>query len=151
MNCKESRKHMIFHAEGTLDASLAGALNDHLAHCEACSHVYNEVQKTLEVLEKPMPVRIDPWFAGRVEARLEQLQQSDFKKTVTLKTSLIRMIPVAASLIIALWLGIYIGSNLPLQTADAGSDTNSTGVYDELIADDLYSESIEAFFLTNGN
>lgn len=142
---------MIFLAEGTPDASFAGAMNDHLAHCEACSRVYSEMQKTLEILDKPQPVRIDPWFAGRVEARLEQLQQSGAGRTVALKTSLARLIPVAASLIIALWLGIMIGSNLPLQTADTGPEANPTDLYEALLAEDLYQESIESFFLTNGD
>ena len=152
MNCKSIKQHLIFLADGSLDQRLAGAVRDHLAQCDHCSYVFREIQKTLEITNALNPVEIDPWFAGRVEQQFINLQHDNTGLKIQLSPSLkyLRIIPVAASLVISLWLGILIGSALSGQTTTAESAEFPYSLYDNLVAEDLYHNAFEAYLLTQG-
>lgn len=154
MNCHQAKQYMIFHAEGSLSLGLATDLNSHLAVCRNCSHVYNEIRLTLDTSEKSKQVRVDPWFAGRVEQQFLNLSSQTLKKNQRLETVIryIRIIPVAASLAIALWVGILIGSELSLKfTGQSDAEDLTSNLYEDLVAEDLYDGSLETFFLNNGD
>ncbi len=154
MNCKNVKQQMIFLAEGSLQPEMAGVMQEHLAQCSQCSHVYQEIEQTLAMIQTEKQVKVDPWFAGRVEQQLINLQNENKRKVIKLNPALtlVRIIPVAASLIIALFLGIFIGSELNVKfTAGTGEDNFPSTFYEELVAEDLYERSFETFFLTNGD
>lgn len=155
MKCTNAKQKMIFLAEGSLSSEQAIAMKDHLHMCDSCSHVYQQLKQTLEVIETDKQIKVDPWFAGRVVVRLSNLQAGQKSGIQSLKPSFLylRAIPVAASLAIALWLGILIGSELSTQYNNnlTTEETSSTELYDDLIAEDLYDGSFETFLLTNGD
>jgi anti-sigma factor RsiW len=152
MNCNKTRQNLIFLAEGSLSPGLAEVVHAHLADCKKCSHVYQEILQTLAVIETDKQVKVDPWFAGRVEQQFINLRTKSKSRIFELKPvfSLIKVLPVAASLAIALWLGILIGSELSPQLS-SGEDAPEAGFYYDLVAEDIYDGSFEAFFLTNGD
>lgn len=154
MNCKKVKQNLIFLAEGSLQPEQAASMHQHLEHCVTCNHVYTEVLQTLAVIEADNQIKVDPWFAGRLEQQFVNLQTEKNSRLIKLKTAyrLLRVVPVAASLLIALWIGILIGSELSLQlSSSAGSDENSALYLDDLVAEDIYDGTFEAFFLTNGD
>ncbi|MBE0662899.1 MAG: hypothetical protein IH597_10570 [Bacteroidales bacterium] len=152
MNCNKTRQNLIFLAEGNLSPELASVANAHLVHCEKCSHMYQEILQTLAVIETDKLLKIDPWFAGRVEQQFINLRTKRKSGIFELKPvfHLIRILPVAASLAIALWVGILIGTELSPQLS-FGEDEIDAGVYYDLVAEDIYDGSFEEFFLTNGD
>lgn len=155
MKCTNAKQNMIFLAEGSLSSAQATAVKDHLYMCDSCSQVYQQLKQTLEVIETDKQIKVDPWFAGRVVVRLSNLQAGQKSGIQSLKPSFLylRVIPVAASLAMALWLGIRIGSELSTQYNNTltTEETSSTELYDDLIAEDLYDGSFETFLLTNGD
>lgn len=152
MNCNKTRQNLIFLAEGSLSPGLAEVVHAHLADCKKCIHVYQEILQTLTVIETDKQLKVDPWFAGRVEQQFINLRTKSKSGIFELKPvfSLIKVLPVAASLAIALWLGILIGSELSPQLS-SGEDALEAGFYYDLVAEDIYDGSFEAFFLTNGD
>lgn len=153
MNCKSIKQHLIFLADSSLDKRLAGKVEDHLAQCKHCSHVFSEVQKTLEIADTPKPVEIDPWFAARIEQQYINIRNSNagLKTQFNPVFKYVRMIPVAASLVFALWLGIRIGSVLSGGTTTYETVEFPYTLYDNLVAQDLYQTTFEAYLLTQGN
>jgi hypothetical protein len=154
MNCKKAKQNLIFLAEGSLQSDQADAIHKHLAHCQKCSYVYTEILQALAVIETGKQIKVDPWFAGRAEQQFINLQTENNSKLLNLKPvyRLVRIVPVAASLFIALWLGILIGSELSLKfISKTGSDEISSEYLDDLVAEDIYAGTFEAFFLTNGD
>lgn len=150
MNCTKVKQNLIFLVEGSLQPELSSAMHDHLAQCSNCNHVFEELRQTLAVIETEKQVQIDPWFAGRVEQQLINLKNESNNSIFELRPvyRLIRMIPVAASLILALFIGILIGSELNAQFAR--DDNSISGLYEELMTENIYEKSFETFFLTNG-
>lgn len=154
MNCNNAKQYMIFLAEGSLSHDLAASLNRHLAECSQCSYVYQEIRLTLSSVEEIRQIKVDPWFSGRVEQALLNLSAERIKELNKwqMAVKFIRIIPVAASLAIALWVGILIGSELSLKFSGKSDVENLTSnLYEDLVAEDLYDKSLESFFLTNGN
>jgi anti-sigma factor RsiW len=154
MNCKIAKQQMIFLAEGSLSAGLADAMRSHLAQCPQCSHVFNEIEQSLAVIGKEKKVKVDPWFAGRVEQQMINLQSGNQHGLISLRPvyRLARILPVAASLFIALALGILIGSELNTKlSANQEGGEFPQFFYEDLVAEDIYERSFETFFLTNGD
>jgi hypothetical protein len=154
MKCINAKQQMIFLAEGSLNPKQATPLNDHLQICESCMHVYQQLRQTLEVIETEKHIRVDPWFAGKVVVHLNKLQAGTRSGMPSLKPVFLylRVIPVAASLAIALWLGMLIGSELSNQHSNKLTNEvlSTSELYDDLIVEDIYDGSLEAFLLTNG-
>jgi anti-sigma factor RsiW len=152
MNCNKTTQNLIFLAEGSLSPELAAVVHAHLANCKKCSHVYQEILQTLAVIETEKQLKVDPWFAGRVEQQFINIRTKGKSGIFELRPvfSLIRILPVAASLAIALWLGIFIGTELSPQLS-SGEKAIDAVLYFDLVAEDIYDGSFEAFFLTNGD
>jgi predicted 2-oxoglutarate/Fe(II)-dependent dioxygenase YbiX len=154
MNCKKVKQNLIFLAEGSLQPEQAAAMHQHMAHCNKCNHVYTEMLQSLSVIEPDKQIKVDPWFSGRVEQQFISIQTAKNNRVIELKPvyRLLRIVPVAASLLIAIWLGILIGSELsPQFTSGSGSEEFSTEYQDDLVAEDIYAGTFEAFFLINGD
>jgi len=152
MNCNSARQYMIFHAEGNLNRELSDGIREHLAGCSKCSQVYEEISLIINTVAVSRQFKIDPWFSGRVEQALLTLsaerknRQNKWQKAAPF----IRVIPVAASMAIALWVGILIGSQLSLKFNQKSDVENlDTNLYENLVAQDPYDKSLESFFLTN--
>lgn len=153
MNCKRIKKYLIFLADGSLDAELAGKVRDHLEQCKQCSHAYREIREILDIAGSVEPVKVAPWFSDRVEQEFLSLQneKSKLKIWYNKRVNYLKMVPVAASLIIALGLGIIIGSELSDKVAANEVVDYPQYIYDNLITDNLYQISFEAYLLNNEN
>ena len=151
MNCKEAKQHMFFLAEGEIDPGLSDAMHKHLAGCSGCNHVYEEIRQTLHTLSDRKETKADPWFAARMEQTFRELQSEPEYVVFSPAIRYLRFVPVAASFLLALYLGIHIGSEI----SGRHTDTNGVGAivseqFDDLISDQIYQRSFETFFLTNG-
>ncbi|HPK04750.1 MAG TPA: zf-HC2 domain-containing protein [Bacteroidales bacterium] len=153
MNCKRIKQYLIFLADGSLDAELAGKVREHLKQCKQCNHAFREIQEIFDIAGSLEPVKVDSWFTDRVEQEFLSLQneKSKFKIWYNKRVNYLKMVPVAASLIIALGLGIIIGSELSDKTAANEVVEYPQYIYDNLITDNLYQISFEAYLLNNEN
>lgn len=155
MNCKNVKQHMIFLSEGSLEKELDTAMREHLANCDQCSYAYRQILQTLAVIESEKQIEIDPWFASRVEQQIIQLKAEPKTRTIAgfkAASKHIRAIPVAASLILALWIGITLGSKISINNyGHSVTDDYYTDLIDDFATEDIYQVSLEAFLLTNGN
>jgi anti-sigma factor RsiW len=154
MNCNTTRKQLLLLAEGSLSKAEASAANSHLNACTPCRSLYREISATLATVPAAKSIEVDPWFAEKVVQQLTRLTEEkpvENIKTVPLWYYL-RMIPVAASLALAIWIGVLTGTELSNQFSKETHPTeNGSFFYSDLVAEDIYEASFEAFLLTNGD
>ncbi len=154
MNCNKTRKQLLLLAEGALADAGASSVRTHLRECVHCSRLFDEISATLATIPAAKSIEVDPWFAERVVqqfTRLAEEKPAQKAKTIPLFYYL-RMVPVAASLTLAIWIGVQTGNELSKQFGKKiQTEENGSAFYNDLIAEDIYEASFEAFLLTNGD
>ncbi|MDP2422914.1 MAG: zf-HC2 domain-containing protein [Bacteroidales bacterium] len=154
MNCKNVQQKLIFFAENDLSTLEAVNVGKHLEGCSDCNLLYEELRETLGVIEKEKEFRVNPFFATRVEQRLANLKEKEIllSQSVWL-VRLTKLVPVALSLVLAVWLGINLGINFsqtPAQTT-VSQVSDTTFYFEEFMQEDLYAGTIESVLMINGD
>jgi anti-sigma factor ChrR (cupin superfamily) len=72
MNCRTIQSWMVEYADGLLDARRARLMATHLAGCEECARLTQEIAATGNLLRTLPPLQVSPDFEARLAARLSQ-------------------------------------------------------------------------------
>ena len=116
MKCKHIQKKLSRYQDGVTDQAEQNTIVNHLAHCDACRHVYADLQSTWELLNQLPIGSPQPFAASRIQAELEK------RKAFKAHPWPARL-GLAVSVTAAILFGIVAGSHWP-----SGSDTNQKSI-----------------------
>ena len=116
MNCKEVEKILPQYTEKALSERESMRIKSHLNSCTHCSSLYNKLFNTLALLKPKAEIPEQAFYYTRLKQKMENKYE---EKTSIINKLLIKRVlqPVMylASLIIAVYIGILIGSTSPKQ------------------------------------
>ena len=70
MTCDELYQRLTDHAEGVLDADVCQEVDRHLAECESCRLIRQDLEDLSRLCRKQEPVRLPDDVRARIEALL---------------------------------------------------------------------------------
>lgn len=145
MNCSVVRKKLIFYAEGKLEGREREEVGLHLADCKQCIYLYEELQSTLEIAEKRIPLEPNPFLYTRIKEKLDDTVQIDEKKV---HKPVYQKVFLQITMSAILFLGIYAGNKLGNFYEASQQQTLST-VSTEYYINDIQQEQLEVLLLNN--
>ena len=155
MNCKQIHKLLPNYIDKKTSNKESEKIHLHLEDCKECSTVYKKLNNTIELLKPTKEITEQPFYYTRLKQRMENRSETHklAYNSILLKKILQPAIYLA-SLIIAVYIGILIGSNssIPNQYSKLNQDKNYIEEFAEYnYLNDLEIESIENLFLADSN
>ncbi|MEN8116620.1 MAG: zf-HC2 domain-containing protein [Bacteroidota bacterium] len=143
MNCKKVHSKLIFFLDKELPAGEMKQVQEHINECAECALFYDEMKKTLDVLEVDKKVDENPFFYTRVKARLEKEEAAPEKAGRPVLARVLQ--PVMFSVI--LLLGIYGGFKMG-ETGSKDFSDNTLAEYEMVpYLNEMDAEPLEAFLM----
>ena len=116
MKCKHIQKKLSRYQDGVTDQTDQNRIENHLAHCADCRHVYADLQNTWELLNQIPAGLPRPFAASRIQAELKERKAF---KAHPWPARLGLVVSVSAAILF----GIVAGSQWP-----SGSDTDQKSI-----------------------
>lgn len=111
MNCKHCQENAKNHQQQLISVDVKNQIKAHLDKCEACQKFYAAFNLTESFVAKENQLRVNPFMATRVMAKIEQLQQATKEQGFgTARVSKLQPFLVAVSIVFAVFLGVSAGS-----------------------------------------
>jgi predicted anti-sigma-YlaC factor YlaD len=149
MNCKEFTNRIPDYLDQSLGADLNNQFNEHLQNCADCSLLFYKMNNKLLLLNKPDRIAEQPYYFTQLKQRMENkfVHNETFLHSLTSKKVLQPMLYLA-SIIIAVYIGILIGSGTTTTNKQYSETTKADTSYIEVFAqyqyiDDMELESLE--------
>lgn len=144
MKCKTLHKNLIFYLDGDLSKSENEQIQLHLAKCENCALFFEELKKTVGIIEIEKSPAVNPFFYTRLKAKLEN-QESKKLQAFHIPTLVKVLQPVMFSilLVVGVYSGIRIGQTSPIKVYSTNLFEQETIPY----LNEMEAESIETFLM----
>lgn len=111
MDCKQTNKFIGDYIEGQLSESVETELQKHLNTCDKCFNQYSSLKKTLSLLKPKQEINEQAFYYTRLKQKMENKQSKNFTLYNTIfARQIAQPMLYAASIIIAVFIGIQIGS-----------------------------------------
>lgn len=144
MKCKIVHKKLIFYSTGELNNSEKEGISTHLKNCENCHNLYNELESTLNLVEKKKTLEPNPFLYTRIKQKLDNLEN---EKSQTVFNPVYKKVlqPVFLSFILAIGLfsGVKLGNTFVMDQEEKLSVSRTTEFY----FNDFEQEKLETFLL----
>lgn len=143
MNCKEFKNRIPDYLDQKLTIDLTNQFNEHLKNCSECSLLFEKMNNTLLLLNKPDRIAEQPYYYTQLKQKMEnRLQQNESFWHVLISKKVLQPILYLGSIIIAVYIGILIGSGTPTTTQYAEKTKTDTS-YIEVLAQYQYFNELE--------
>ncbi|MFC2151913.1 zf-HC2 domain-containing protein [Bacteroidota bacterium] len=143
MNCKEINKLIPDYLDNILTKDQAIEFQKHLNSCSKCIKLIEQVKSSYSLLKPTKNISEPAFYYTRLKQKMENMyapKESIFKSALSRKV--FQPIIYLASLVIAVYIGILIGSNPT--TADQFSENNTDNIdYLETFAEYQYLNDFE--------
>jgi anti-sigma factor RsiW len=130
MNCKELKNIIPNYLDNELSKKQIIEFNNHLSSCAECSRVYTKTKETLDLLKPKAEIDEQAFYFTVLKQKMESRnipEESIFATLLSRK--LVQPMIYLSSLIIAVYIGILIGSStgssVQNQFSDLSSDENN--------------------------
>jgi anti-sigma factor RsiW len=110
MNCKKCIGIMKAHPGGQIPSDATETFRAHLESCPECTSLFEAIQKAYKAMDEEKMAEFNPFIATRIMAQIEELDTNNTKVKVPVWMQVLRPVLVAASLLLAVWLGTEVGS-----------------------------------------
>jgi len=154
MKCKDFKYKIAKYLEGELNSENSIQFMDHLKKCSDCNLLFEKTKNTLAELKPSERIPEQPFYYTRLKQRMEnknEQQVSIIHQVLTKK--LIQPLVYLASIIIAVYIGILIGSgttNTNQYSETTQKDTSFVNTYAKYqYVNEIEIESIEKSFLSD--
>ena len=154
MNCKELKNIIPKYIDNELSEKRIKEFNNHINSCEDCSRVYNKLKNTLDLLKPRAEIEEQAFYFTRLKQKMENRNKPKESVLVNLLSrKLVQPMIYLSSLIIAVYIGILIGSSTGSNGQNQISDLNNNEnnyikTYIEYqYLNDFEIESIENFLM----
>ena len=154
MKCKKIIKRIPDYIDNSLSKGDYDIVKNHLANCEKCNYYYQNLISSLDYLKQIREVPEDPFYYTRLKQRMENSlnKESGFNLSI-FKQKVLQPVFYLASIFLAVYIGILIGSNSSNtnQLSDNNTETENKN-YIEIFAEsqhlnDFEIETIESDYL----
>ncbi|HAN17727.1 MAG: hypothetical protein A2X13_08235 [Bacteroidetes bacterium GWC2_33_15] len=149
MNCKNVKNKIPDYIEGKLPEDIYREITGHIQNCTECTALVENLNKTLSSFSKNERIPEQPYYFTRLKQRMENntKNQESFVH-VLLTKKIVQPAIYLASLVIAVYIGILIGSGTTNSTQYSEStqkaDTSYIKTYAQYqFVNDLEIESVE--------
>ena len=153
MNCEELKNIITDYIFNKLSEKRIEDFNNHLKSCEDCNRLYNNVKNTFGLLKPKSEIDEQAFYFTKLKQKMETKnapKESIFSGLLTRK--FVQPIIYLSSIIIAVYMGILIGSNIGTneltQFTELKEDDNYIKTYTEYqYLNDFEIETIENLFI----
>lgn len=143
MNCKEFKNRIPDYLDQKLTTDQTNQFNEHLKNCSGCSLLLEKIENTLSLLNKPDRIPEQPYYYTQLKQKMEnRIQQNESFLQVLLGKKVLQPILYLGSIIIAVYIGILIGSGTP-NTTQYAEKTKTDTSYIEVLAQYQYFNEME--------
>jgi hypothetical protein len=122
MGSNHIHKHVIAYLEKTLPADLYNEMENHISSCRSCKELVDKVASVYCFAGKDCP-DLDPFFASRVEARLNRKSEPEYFLPVSIIKSL-RPVALCLLLLTTVTFSIFMGNYLLSNKAQKSYSSN---------------------------
>lgn len=156
MNCKQIHKLLPDYIDQNLSDKRNVLVRTHIENCEECSMLYKRLQYSLNLLKPTSEISDQPFYYTRLKQRMEnetETKVSIFQSIINKRA--LQPLIYLSSLIIAVYIGILIGSNSSMPNQFSKLNTKEENYIEEFVENnylnDLEIEPIESLFLVDSN
>ena len=127
MDCRELEKHIWAVAEANLPPEKKGLVEQHLARCDDCRTLADEVVALMQEAREVNEVQASPYFFSRLKRRIEAYEAG----RVTVATRLLprqpvwKFVSVAACLLIGVGAGAHLGDAVAARQSTVSTELES--------------------------
>ena len=140
INCDNIQNDLIFYIEGELPEDKKHAVEEHFRSCNHCNHLYDELRKTLIIIDHEKQIEPSKNFYETLTDKINQEEKPIRSLTYTLKQVL------AYAAVIAI--GIFIGSLTGVVLDNSSSQELSQNTQESIYWNDFMQEPIESFLVS---
>jgi predicted anti-sigma-YlaC factor YlaD len=113
MDCKTVKQNIIFIADGSLSEKELAQAKTHFDSCGACSQLYNNVSSSLALHAAQYTMPDSDTFYGSIIEKIESRQAVSVRKQkIQIAYKFLQPLLAAASITIAIFLGVHLLNNL---------------------------------------
>lgn len=123
MNCTEVEHKLIFYIEGELDDKTSKAITMHLKNCPQCNNLYEKLKADLIFLNTDKITDSNPFFYNKLVQSIENINNTETTNKTGFKQVYIRFLAYAASIVVAIILGIALGRDVQPMSNMAEQET----------------------------
>jgi hypothetical protein len=126
MNCKELKNIIPNYLDNELSEERTIEFNNHISLCRDCFQVYTKIKGTLNLLEPKAEINEQAFYFTRLKQKMESRnvpKESIFASLLSRK--LVQPMIYLSSLIIAVYIGILIGSSTGSSVLNQFSDLSN--------------------------
>ena len=148
MNCKEFKNRIPDYLDRSLGSDLSNQFNEHLQNCADCSLLFDKMNNTLLLLNKPDRIAEQPYYFTQLKQKMEnRIAKKETFLQLFISKKVLQPMLYLASIIIAVYIGILIGSGTTTNK-QYSETTKADTSYIEVFAqyqyiDDMELESLE--------
>ncbi|MGE0090417.1 MAG: zf-HC2 domain-containing protein [Bacteroidales bacterium] len=143
MNCKEFKNRIPDYLDQKLTIDLTNRFNEHLKNCSNCSLLFEKMENTLSLLNKPDRISEQPYYYTQLKQKMEnKLVQNESFWHVLQTKKVLQPVLYLGSIMIAVYIGILIGSGTP-NTTQYAEKTKTDTSYIEVLAQYQYFNEME--------
>ena len=145
MKCREVRKRLTDYASVDLKPTTYTVVRKHLELCAECSALLEELNSTMELIDKRKRLEPNPFLYTRIKEKLSDSGKDEVRLRVPVYKRILQ--PIMLSLIMAgaLFTGIKIGNTMVKKQEQALNSIEETKYY----LNDMEHESLEMFLMSD--
>lgn len=155
MNCKRVEILLPKYIEKSISDKERIAVQYHIKTCTKCEYLYNNLSSSLDLLKVQKDIPEQAFYYTRLKQKMQnQYSEKESLFESIFKRKILQPIAYLASIVIAVFIGIQIGSNSGNQNQYTSVE-NSDKSYTEIFAESQYLngfeiETIETEYIENG-
>ncbi len=127
MDCKRVKKLLPDFLELNLTEDLQQKVKTHIDSCEYCTKIYWNLKQSLDLLKPTAGIAEQAFYYERLKQKMEnRLESKNSLLSVIFSKKLVQPVIYLSSIILAVYIGILIGSNNPsfTQYSEIEADEN---------------------------
>ncbi|MCB2196269.1 MAG: zf-HC2 domain-containing protein [Bacteroidetes bacterium] len=156
MNCKQIHKLLPDYLDQNLSEERSILVRTHIESCKDCAMLYNKMQQSLNFLKPTSEISEQPFYFTRLKQRMENTMETKTSiLSLRISKKVLQPLIYLSSLVIAVYIGILIGSNSSMPNQFTGLNSQEQKYIEEFVEynylNDLEIEPIETLFLIDSS
>lgn len=154
MKCKDINKLFPLYLDNKLSDKELSLFKEHLNSCKSCSALYVKINSSLDLLKPTKDIPEQAFYYTRLKQKMENdLAKKESPLSILLSKKILQPIMYLSSIILAVYIGILIGSGSVKQNTYSQSLDNEESYIESFAQyqyfNDLEIETIENIILSD--
>ena len=149
MNCKDVIKIIPDYINNNLESKKSEQVKEHLTNCSECNYIYQNSIKSFDYLKHQKIIPKQAFYYTRLKQKMENLSDKKYNREGFLtKQKILQPLLYLSSIILAVYIGILIGSNSNTENQYSTNEINNEN-YIEVFSKSQYLNDFEMESLEN--